>query len=559
MNHEKWFSKSNYDTLTAVVLVGAGILLAALTFLMTKAVDEADLLDPQIQRDTIRAATTLATGQLETDYAFSQVFRLWREAESIRDNAEFVGDSVRAESYAEIRDSLIELSPLLQEPYWNAEDYLSDSIFPDYRAYEADVYVRQFAVERLQVQQTTELKNHWRGLSGDYAVMTRIIAIGLMLIGIAKTVMDSLKIKFSVTIIIGIVVLLVAFKSYTIWSEEPSLISPDAIEAFAMGEGLVHQFLYDDAVSAYTNAIDIDPTMIDAYEKRGYALRLIHYYAEDPDTTVLEQAIQDFEHVLDAGVTSRSAMTQLSELYFLLGDFEDASATSQAGVDATDDFAHHFDLGLIALANGEIESANQHYATGIEKATEEYHAMVESLGAPSPDFYFWMNLAMTELDDLLYCIEHGVCSQTPARNQLADSDDVITAIVTNARQLKELIFAFEAFDGEAPPTSDVTVTSLSIYSPDDPEAVDNAFDWYLVYDIYADFEYENVPDNAVATAKVYYGTNEYISLRQVFEISDGGSGTGELVFPVGDDTGDFRIQLFINGILVQEGRYSLYE
>lgn len=560
--NNKWFSKNNYDTLTASVLVIAGVLLAFISFFMTAAVDEADLLDAQIQKETIRASTTLATGQLGADYAYNQVFRLWQEMDEIRDNAaELAEDIDRADRYQEIRDTLVDLSPLLQDPYWDIEAYLEDKFNrPDILAYEADLYIEQFARERQQLNATTELKNFWRSTSGDYLLMTRILAIGLTLIGIAKTVMDSFRIKFAVTIIVGVIALWVGVNVYIVWSTDPPTIPQEAIDAYAEGEGFFHRQLFADAISSYTAALDADESMIDARERRGFAYRELFLdtliYEDEKDLSLIEKGIPDLQSVIDGGSTSRHIIAQLAEMDFLLGDYNNAGLTSQYGIDTTDDFMHYFDLGLVSLAEGDIEIAQDTYAKGIDRAKVEYADMVERLGAPSPDFYFSLNLSISELDDLMSCINQEQCGETPERDQLADSDEVLSANQDIVRQLKELTLAFEVSGGETPASSPAIVSDFTIISEQEPDAV-NVFSWYDTSQVIAEYDYEDIPEDAVVHIKVYLGTNEYLPMRQVFIWDGDMSGRDQLAFLLGREAGDFDIQMFINGSLVQEGRFTV--
>ncbi len=562
MNQEKWFSKDNYDTLTASVLVMAGILLAFITFYMTAAVDEADILDSEIQQRTIRASTTLATGQLTADYAYNQVFRLWQELDAVSVNADIYEDSNRAERYAQIRDSLIDLSPLLQAPYWDIDAYFEDPInSPDIRKFEADTYIEKFERERQYVLRTTEVKDFWRGISGDYAFLARIIAIGLTLIGIAKTVMDSLNAKFAVTVVIGVVVIWAGFRTYTIWTAEPPIVSDDVINAYAEGEGLFHQFLFQDAIDLYTKAIDADSTYFDALERRGFAYRELFldtlFFEEEKDLSLIEAGIEDLQAVVDNGSTARHVVSQLAEMYFLLGDYDNARQTSHYGINTTNDFMHYFDVGLVEIAEGNIENAREVYNNGIERARQEYTEMVDRLGAPAPDFYFSMNLAITELDDVLLCIEQEACDETPTRDQLADSEDAIATNSEIASQLKELTLAFEATNGEVQEATPATVSNFTIYDANNPDN-NGPFDWFETFVVTAEFDYDQMPDDAIVVVKVFLGTNEYLPMRQTFEWSEGASGKSQVDFFIGREVGDFEIQMFVDGTLVQEGRFNVF-
>jgi|GEM_PF-2594217 len=562
MNQEKWFSKNNYDTLTATVLVMAGVLLAFISYYMTAAVDEADILDGEIQQQTIRASTTLATGQLTADYAYNQVFRLWQELDAVTVNAENFEETNRADRYADIRDSLIDLSLLLQTPYWDIDAYFEDPVnSPDIRKFEVDTYIEQFEKERQYVLRTTEIKNYWRSTSGDYLLLTRIIAIGLTLIGISKTVMNSLNAKFLVTIVIGIVVVWAGFRTYSVWITEPPVLSDEVIDAYARGQGFFHQYLFQDAIDAYTEAIEADGTYIDARERRGFTYRELFVdkvlLGEERDLSLIEAGIQDLQTVVDNGSTARHVVSQLSEMYFLVGNYDSARQTSQYGIDTTDDFMHYFDVGLVEIAEGNIDTARDAYNQGMERARTEYSEMVERLGAPSPDFFFSMNLAITELDDLLLCIQQDFCDETPSRDQLADNEDVLAANAEIATDLKELTLAFESNNGEVPDGTPATLSDLNIYNIDNPDNT-GPFDWFETIVVTAEFDYENMPDDAVIVVKVFLGTNEYLPMRQTFIWDEGESGTSQVDFFIGREVGDFEIQMFVDGSLVQEGRFTVF-
>jgi hypothetical protein len=536
------FNNDNYDTLTAIIVVLAGIFLALIGFEDTSAGDNAKLLSAEIQQLTIRSATILASGQLDADYGWNQAYRLWLEMNNLSIDSYYRDDNEGSERYDTLRDELVSLSPLLQAPYFDAVEALETYDDPDLALYEADTYIVQFHQERQNMKATREKKNYWEEVSDNYELLTEYIAIALTLIGIASTVMNSLKLRFLVTILMGGVIVFSGLKGLSVYLSEPPIFSDDAIEYLAQAEGLHHQLLYQDAIDAYTQAIETDDKLINAFEQRAFAAR--NLYSEEFDLALITDiAIPDLQSVVDAGNTSKHVVAQLAELHFLLGNFKEAKVVSQHGIDTSDEFGHYFDLGLTELAQGNVESAQSTYEQGIEKTREEYDHF-KLVGEPPLDFYFNLDIAIEELDDLTECYTRNICNETPAKDLLPAEEDYYINFVEIGKQLKALSIELEIFNGVKQEGTSATVSEFVVDIDEDLITVE--------------FDYEDILQDSVIHIKLYRGTFEETLQRQTFTWDDAESGTSQITYLIAEQD-EYDVQMFINGELVQQGYFQFPE
>ena len=101
-----------------------GIAIAAAS---ASASSESARLDRVAQSLSIEATTERINGELRFSYDYQGAYQTWKELDLMYTNADQLGDSARAQIYLSARDQLHDLSPLLQEPYFDAEALETDS------------------------------------------------------------------------------------------------------------------------------------------------------------------------------------------------------------------------------------------------------------------------------------------------------------------------------------------------------------------------------------------------------------------------------------------------
>ncbi len=97
-------------------------------------------------------------------------------------------DEVTAQRYEAVRDSLRQLSPLLQAPYF---DEASGSA--DFERYEVDVYLGDVIRMGEEFTAATGVKETWDNKTGAYVVQLTILAVSLFLMGLSATIEISTK------------------------------------------------------------------------------------------------------------------------------------------------------------------------------------------------------------------------------------------------------------------------------------------------------------------------------------------------------------------------------
>jgi tetratricopeptide (TPR) repeat protein len=361
----------------------------------------------------------------------------------------------------------------------------------------------------------------------------------------------------------------------------------EAIDAYAQGVGLAHRGDYQDAVSAFNEALDADASYANAYYGRGNA----HY-----DMGLYEQAGADYQAALEAGKDDIGTTWNLGWTHYVLGNFEQAIETTQNALALRPDQpALYFNLGLMQLASGELEAAQETYQTGKEIIDQRVSGLRAQGNEPPSSLWWYMDTAALDLSRLTNCLEEQVCQEAPPYEALSALDDP-QATAEQAQELRthlknltvameyneELtdtpvvaqVGSFEFAEGVRDETGNVVA-----YAPLPVQGTDLRFGRIFegeselvnpttvrpsvegTQDLFLIFDYEEMQDQQPVVVKIYLDGKEVSGLRLVEEWSLGAE--GEAVLPISPGSqfslppGNYWVELYVDNQLVQQGGFTI--
>ena len=123
------------------------------------------------------------------------------------------------------------------------------------------------------------------------------------------------------------------------------------------------QKCYNDAIAHYTEAIDLDPELTEAYNNRGLA------YARKGD---FEVAIEDFNKTIDLDPEDAGVYSDRGLAYFRKGDFEVAIEDFNKAIDLDPENAQFYNgRGLTYVGKGDFEVAIEDFNKAIDLDPED--------------------------------------------------------------------------------------------------------------------------------------------------------------------------------------------
>ena len=235
---------------------------------------------------------------------------------------------------------------------------------------------------RLRQAANAELVNDHGGKADAYVAVLTVLAVSLFLIGLSLTVVGRGR---RLLLIPGLglaawCVLWVGLIANRGVAETP----PEAIDAVAEGNRLMARSQFDDAIDAFSEAIEHREDYAVAFGRRADA----HFAAGSPQGEVgfvsvttdeaLQAAIDDGERAVDLGSGDDiDAVSSLGFHYFLDGQYDDAARLTNQALDINDNLAFLWlNLGLVELAQGDDDQATEYYDIGMGLIRDEPQAFV---------------------------------------------------------------------------------------------------------------------------------------------------------------------------------------
>jgi tetratricopeptide (TPR) repeat protein len=553
----KAFDEERFKHLIALIIAVVTVISAGIAFLQS----DASARDDRANRDTKRYATEAmgrkVSGDARVNFDYNSAYQNWHELDTLASSATSRGDAAAATRYMKLRDEMTSLSPLLAAPYFNAAQGQ-----PNINRYEADVYLVEITALNEKFSAASGVKDAWDSKANGYVFHLTLLAVAFFLFGLSITIANPFTrwIFSGVGMIITVVAIGMAVTTWV--APVPDLRDQgNAIDAYARGVGLAHQERWDEALTAYSEAIQAVPSYTSAYVARAQIYVQQNNY---------QQAVADYERARAEGSQSASVAGELAWAYHLQGRFDDATAMNRTALSASpDELWIQFDLGLSLLAAGQVDAAKAEYAKGMDFAAKQV-ADAQEAKQEAPSFLWWsLDDAAQSIDSLLAAPGSG--TGAPPRNKLADPTIITPIGRALNQQLKSLAVALE-YTGKPPAGPVAAKVSPFQFSaavkdnqgqPGDPVIADsfpNGTDEVLV-----NFDYEGLQDGQDVLFKVYIDGEEDPSWRLIAPWDLGAAGTAvkPLSLAYSDvfvlDPGQYTVELYVNTQLVQQGSFVVEE
>jgi tetratricopeptide (TPR) repeat protein len=551
----KSFSPEKFNRTIAVLIAVVTLITAIIAYLQSDAAARDDRANRDTKRYSIEAFGRKVSGDARVNYDYNTAYQNWYELNLLADSARNRGDDEAAARYEALRDNTIQLSPLLQPPYFDA----AAGGEPDIARYEADTYIVEITELRENFTAASAVKDAWDNKANTYIVHITLLAVCLFLFGLSTTIsgQQTRWIFAGVGSVIAVIAVIWAVVLYT----QPVKDQRDtgAIRSYAQAEGLAHQEKWEEAIELYDQAIAAAPDYANAYLGRADAAGSLGN---------IEAAVTDFEAAIARGDKTASTAGNLAWHYYLLGRFDDAIRLNQIALQsAPDELWIRYDLGLAQLASGNFDAARATYDLGMQSAARQV-ADAKAAGSEPPSYLWWgLDDAALQLDYLMQTLDGA--DGAPSADQIAQPDAVYEAAGELFTRIKNQSVSLE-YTGE-PSTGELSavITPLKFAEPvyDDQGEVQtynegDAFD-FGANEISILFDYEGMQDGQNVLFKVYIDGEEDPSWRLIapWELGKTGSAEKSLSLSYSDNfvlsPGDYVVELYIDEHLAQRGGFVI--
>jgi len=569
------------DTIGWVVMIT--LLIALLTVQMEHYGAEGGQALDRAQQYAVQAIGVKARGETITGYAWNDAYRQWLDWESQSSSAEQRGDTEAAARYRAVRDRLATLTPLLSPAYLD-----STSGQPDLRAFEADTYLIQATMLQERYLRAMQLYDLLMSRSDTFGMQIVLLGIALALIAMAPSkemIPNRFLRRLPFLTAAGLTIFVIGWVVQIFLTPVPAY-AEDAVDSYAQGVGLAYQGDPDGALLAFDQALQRDPDYANAYYRRGNTHFALGNYAE---------AAADYRAAWEAGRAEVNVLWNLGWTQYVLGEQTEAIATTQEAIAmAEDQEALYFNLGLMHLAAGDIEAGRAAFQTGIERAASRVKDAQAAGDQPPASLWSYFTIALDDVDRFVTCLESETCKTAPPYATLVVDDAVKQAAADVRLTLKNAAVALEHMASLPGAPSNETIGAFE-FGTGEYDAVGNVTGFVALGDeaaplrfglaieeessrtideslmVAADgaapvlvrFPYENVRDGQLLVLKVYRNGVEAPWLRLVENWTLGTA--GEAVLPLSPGSqfalapGDYRLELYLDGHLLQEGAFQLGE
>ncbi len=550
-------SDTLFKKLLAILIAVVTLIATVVAFLQNDAGNR----DDHAGRDATRLAIELVgrriNGETRVNFDYDEAYQKYVELGTLAFSADSRGDTNSSNRYEVLQKSFLNLSPIMQPPYFD-----STTGTMDYNRYVADVYLTDVIRMNEQYTAAAAVKDAWDTKANTYIVHLTILAVALFLLGLSATIEISIpRLIFTVGGIgMAMVASIWAFSTYS----EPVFDlrdHPDAIEAFVKGSILADGEQYEPAVEAFNTAIATVPDYTAAFVSRGSAYENLGKY---------ETAIADLKQARTLGNETANVIGLQAWMEYQLGNFDESIATGRAAIEQypnAEDLWIRFDVGLALLAKGEIEAAKAEYQRGMTIASDAVAEAKSRNEQLSSNLWWSLTNSSDDVIALKTIAETG--EGTPSATTLLNKDAIIQAAPELINGLRNLAVSLEFYG--RPPAEPITAKVENLVFAKPVYAEDNTFlnhdiadeFPYGVTEMDALFDFSGMKDGQELLAKVYINGEEDASWRKLVTWESGTDGSYVLPLAIAySDTfvltsGSYFVEIYIDGQIAAEGNFEV--
>jgi tetratricopeptide (TPR) repeat protein len=449
-------------------------------------------------------------------YAEAQPFAQRRRVDESRALLVPGGYRGRAERWRAAGDSLGDLSPLL-----DPRRYLDEP-----ERYLTDLYYR-VNLASLRQSARRETADAWGAKSDRYTAILTVLAIVLSVLGLSATFGQRMW-RPLVRPGVAVAVACLLFTAAVAVPRVPG-VGDAVLLQVAMGDRLMAQGQLEEAIKAYSRAIDQQPRYATAYVKRAGAYALAGSPEQDQsyvfsisDPQARARSIADLEDAMRLGADDDVlAVSDLGANYFFAKRYDAAEQLARRAIRLNGDLtAARLNLGLALAGRGRADEAARAFQRAAELITRR----------PDPD-------ERQELFAGGHTTLEQLARQSPERAALARGlQTQLTAAETEAELRRPL--------RKLPREASVSRLTASVRGGS----------------LTARYDHRAVPEGSVLTWIVYTRANDRAPWRQQPGLNQfqrfEAAGGGQVELPEGPcpAPGDYRVDLYLEGVYVASSR-----
>ncbi|GEM_PF-611934 len=573
-----FFKGDSFEKIMAILMSIITVLITVLALLQSNNGTQADYAKTRGQEYAMRTMGTKASGEVQTGYAWTDAYQHWVEWDTRASIAENAKDTESARRYRAVRDRAIELSPLLEKPYFDP----TANQFPNIKAFEAATYIISTSLMTEQFIDAVRLDGEFGDKEDAYSAQQLLLAIALFLYGLSTTVTGKIKWIFVVMgsfIVAGGLAWMVVVFAKTV-TPRPL----ESMQGYAKGTGLAYQDDLKGAITAFDEALRLSPDYANVYYVRGNA----HFKSNN-----IEQAIADYQAARENGREDLNVLWNMGWVYYIDGKPKEAIQTTKKALQIDDNqVALHFNLGLAYLAAGDSETAKTIYDQAISLAAKQVTEAKAAGQEPPASLWWYLGVANTDLDGFLVCLVTKNCQNAPKYETLTVSEPVQNTAREIRRRLKdasmgleylqklpdgnvsasisELKFATAIYDDKGKRTGFTNLKSpdtkmrFGLAQEQQGETVDKNMarvSSNKAKEVFVMFKYKGMVKEQLFTIKLYKDNLESIGLRLVEDWESDANGESTLPLIPGSQfslvSGEWRAEIYVDAHLVQEGGFIM--
>jgi tetratricopeptide (TPR) repeat protein len=542
----RFFDGDPFERVIALAIALTIIFVSIVSYLELEASTQSDVLERNAQQLAIETMGLQARGEMELGYAYADAYRVYDNLDSQAISASDLGLDELADAYTTARDEVAKLTPFLQPPYFDAENYVDD-----FAAYESDLVYVDISLRREQFTNLSDTADQWEQKSQNYIAQLTILTVNLFLFGISNTITGTSRWIF---VVFGCI-LSVATVGLTVRTTmtDVQALPDEAIVTYSEGDGLMIQDRYEEAVERFTQAIDLAPGYAKAYDGRARA-----YFQLD----LLDKAIPDYEKAVELGFATSDVLSDLGFAYYLTGQFEASQQLAQKRVQKSTSLTlDHFDLGLVYLVENKVEQAINAYADGVALTQERVAISQASDGAVPTDLMYFLDLASSDLVGLRDCLVDSFCGYQPPLEDIVMNEEGVGAIDSLIIWLKNNLVALENEAQSVEYNPDSELQALNFFDVEND--LETNFFEFGINEILVDYANTPIEPDQNVLIKVYWDGEEdpLLRMQDTYDTQDSKThtiGLGEnTIYFLG--TGEYVVELYIDFMLTARNTFYIDE
>lgn len=548
-----------FDNLISFLIATVSVILAIVAVLQIDASHTSQRANREAQRLSIQATEEKVSGILQFNHDWYGIYEKWMENDLRAVSARQEGDDVTQARYNALRDQLSALSPLLREPYFDAQTQSTRA-----SQYEAELYLVDATKLSEQFAAVSDVGRHWGSIADMHVVQLTLLAVALSLFGLANTMKSGLRWMF-----VGLGGLMVLFSmawaALLLIRPHPG-VNHTAIEAYAKGVGKNYQESYDEAIQLFDQALAANPDYGNSYYERGNAYFGKSNYAA---------AAADYEEALKAGRDDANVNWNLAWTYYLLGDFERARQINETILEKDPTLIGILmNQGLVMLSEGKFDDARLIYTEALNEAASQVMEAHNNNQQPPSSLWFYIDASAIDLQNLLDRVSGMPKDWTKAPESdviHADAEQIKAFASEQIKTIKEATVALQ-YTGQLPERAATIQVEPFKFGKEayDDQGNYTGFDSATSFEFGTDavtvtFDYTGYVPGQKVLWKVYINGEESPAYREswIEDLEESGSYfkyigfgyTNVYVLP----SGEYTVEVYVDSRLVQRGTFTILD